>query len=56
MLKAEELSAKKGIPRSTLYWLAKTGQIPAIYYGARAVRFDEDLVEDWLKRQTKMPR
>ena len=53
LLKASELSRLSGVPRSSLYHLAKEGLIPHTHYGHRCVRFPEGSVQTWLEQRTE---
>lgn len=45
-----EASKLTGIPRYTLYYLAKKGQCPAIRVpGTRSIRFPKRALLDWLE-------
>ncbi|MCY4239066.1 MAG: AlpA family phage regulatory protein [Rhodospirillaceae bacterium] len=49
LLDREEVSARTGLPRSTIYRLMSEGNFPLnIRVGARAVRWSETELEAWL--------
>jgi excisionase family DNA binding protein len=49
LLDAEQLSRVLGLTRSTVYKMARDGDLPRIVISRRAVRFERDAVHRWLK-------
>ncbi|MDC8450820.1 MAG: excisionase family DNA-binding protein [Nitrospira sp.] len=47
---AEEVARGLKIGKSTVYMLAKTGQIPSLVIGKKGVRFDWDAVIEALRK------
>ena len=55
LLRADEVSERTGLPRSTVYALAARHAIPHARFGPRAVRFPEQEIERWLASQVRRP-
>ena len=52
MLRLNEVIAKTGLSRSTIYAMAKQGKFPKpITLGARAVAWVEADIDDWLNKK-----
>ena len=52
LLKASEVVALTGIPRTSVYKMAATGELPSVRYGARAVRIPQSALERWIAERT----
>jgi excisionase family DNA binding protein len=48
LLSAREVALKCNIPEVTIYYWARTGEIPHIRLGKRLVRFPEEEINRWL--------
>ena len=53
LLRARELAALTGIPKTTVYAMAASGQLPCLRYGVRAVRFSESAIQRWIEQRTE---
>jgi excisionase family DNA binding protein len=51
---ADWLAERLGVKRFTIYDLAREGRIPVVRVG-RTVRFDEDIVESWIRAGGTQP-
>ena len=52
LLKAREVTALTGIPKTTIYHLATTDELPHLHFGSRAVRFPQAALENWIAERT----
>lgn len=52
----DELSARLGTKKTTLYGWVHLGLIPHIRFSKRYVRFDPDEIQSWLEVMRKSPR
>lgn len=51
LLRAREVAAATGLPRSTVYRLAQSGELPCVKFAAKSVRFPERAISQWIERQ-----
>ncbi len=50
----DELVKKFKVPKSTIYDLIRKGIIPGAMKIGRQWRFRQDMIESWIKKQTKV--
>ncbi|MHB0874507.1 MAG: helix-turn-helix transcriptional regulator [Anaerolineae bacterium] len=48
LLRAREVAAATGLPKSTVYRLAQRGELPHVKFLGKSVRFPESAVERWI--------
>ena len=48
LLTAEDAAALLGVKPSTIYEWTRSGSLPCLRLGPRAIRFTRPLLEDWL--------
>ena len=48
-----ELSKKLNIPKSSLYFFVRRGEIPGLLKVGRHLRFRRDIIEQWIEEQTR---
>lgn len=53
LLKATDLARRLNVAKSTIYMLAKDGQIPVVRIGKTGVRFDYNAVRHALQRDVR---
>lgn len=51
LLTAREVKERYGIPASSVYAMVKSGELAAVHYGKRAVRFSAQAIDAWIARQ-----
>ncbi|HVE90919.1 MAG TPA: helix-turn-helix domain-containing protein [Actinomycetota bacterium] len=49
LLTVDEVAQLLGVHRATIYRWAETGVLPAIKVGSALLRFDPDVLQDWLR-------
>jgi excisionase family DNA binding protein len=53
--KADYVSELLDIPKARVYELVRENVLPAVRIGARQIRFDEDILREWIERGGSMP-
>jgi excisionase family DNA binding protein len=51
LLTAEQVATSLSVDKATVYRWARSGRLPAYQLGPGVVRFDPDLLADWLSGQ-----
>ena len=55
LLRAEEAAARLRLSRSQVYLMVRRGDLPSVRFGERAVRIPASELEEWLRRNTRVP-
>lgn len=53
--KADYVSELLDIPKARVYELVREKVLPAVRIGARQIRFDEDILREWIERGGNVP-
>lgn len=53
--KADYVSELLDIPKARVYELVRENVLPAVRIGARQIRFDEDMLREWIERGGNVP-
>jgi excisionase family DNA binding protein len=52
-LTAKDVAIELNIPLPRVYELTRRGQIPAVKLGDKQLRFDPEVLREWLKRESE---